>query len=86
MWFSAGIANILGDNQRQQILALGRLGWPVRRIEQATGVRREAMSAYLKAAGIAIQAPAGAGRRQNRPVTCPPIWQNRPVRCPPTLT
>ena len=86
MWFSAGMANILGDNQRQQILALGRLGWPVRRIEQATGVRRETTSAYLKAAGIAIRAPRRAGRRQNRPVTCPPIWQNRPVRCPPTLT
>ncbi len=44
------MANILGDDQKQQILALGRLGWPLRRIEQATGVRRETASAYLKAA------------------------------------
>jgi transposase len=56
------MANILGDDKRQQILALGRLGWPLRRIEQATGVRRETASAYLKAAGIAIRAP-----RQRRP-------------------
>ena len=50
------MANILGDDKRQQILALGRLGWPLRRIEQATGVRRETASAYLKAAGITIRA------------------------------
>ena len=50
------MANILGDDKRQQILALGRLGWPLRRIEQATGVRRETASAYLKAAGIVIRA------------------------------
>src|SRR3989441_861014 len=51
------MANILGDDKRQQILALGRLGWPLHRIEEATGVRRETASGYLKAAGIAIRAP-----------------------------
>ena len=51
------MANILGDDRKQQILALGRVGWPLRRIEQATGVRRETASAYLKAAGIAIRGP-----------------------------
>jgi len=56
------MANILGDDKKQQILALGRLGWPLRRIEQAVGVRRETASAYLKAAGIAIRAP-----RERRP-------------------
>src|SRR5437667_272529 len=56
------MANILGDDKRQQILALGRLGWPLRRIEEATGVRRETASGYLKAAGIAIRAP-----RRRRP-------------------
>jgi DNA-directed RNA polymerase specialized sigma24 family protein len=35
------MANILGDGTQQQGLALGRLGWPLRRIEAATGVRRE---------------------------------------------
>ena len=51
------MANSLGDDRKQQILALGRLGWPLRRIEEATGVRRETASAYLKAAGIVIRAP-----------------------------
>jgi transposase len=56
------MANILGEDKKQQILVLGRLRWPLRRIEQATGVRRETASAYLKAAGIAIRAP-----RRRRP-------------------
>ncbi|MGH8648448.1 MAG: IS21-like element ISGau7 family transposase, partial [Burkholderiales bacterium] len=51
------MTNILGDNKQQQVLALGRLGWTLRRIEQATGVRRETASAYLKAAGIAVRDP-----------------------------
>jgi transposase len=53
------MSNILGDEKQQQILALGRLGWTLRRIEQATAVRRETASAYLKAAGIAVR---GRGR------------------------
>lgn len=57
------MANVLRDTKRQQVLALGRLGWPLRRIEETTGVRRETASAYLKAAGIAIRAPGGWGRR-----------------------
>jgi transposase len=51
------MTNILGDEKRQQALALGRLGWTLRRIEQATGVRRETVSAYLKAAGIPVRGP-----------------------------
>ena len=51
------MANILGDDKQQQVLALGRLGWPLRRIEAATGVRRETASAYLKAAGIPVRLP-----------------------------
>ena len=27
--------------KQEQVIALGRLGWSLRRIEQATGVRRE---------------------------------------------
>ena len=57
------MANVLSDTKRQQVLALGRLGWPLRRIEDATGVRRETASAYLKAAGIGVRAPGGWGRR-----------------------
>jgi len=55
----AGMSNVLADEKHQQVLALGRLGWSLRRIEQATTVRRETASAYLKAAGIAVR---GRGR------------------------
>src|SRR5438046_6682036 len=57
------MANVLSAEKRQQVIALGRLGWPLRRIEETTGVRRETASAYLKAAGIAIRPPGGWGRR-----------------------
>src|SRR5207247_3219603 len=61
------MTNILGDDKQQQVLALGRLGWPLRRIEAATGVRRETASAYLKAAGIAVRLP----RRRRPPAPKP---------------
>ena len=44
------MSNVLGEAKKQQVIALGRLGWPLRRIEQETGVRRETAGAYLKAA------------------------------------
>src|SRR5712691_9814071 len=53
------MSNVLDDEQQQQGLALGRLGWTLRRIEAATGVRRETASGYLRAAGIAVR---GRGR------------------------
>jgi hypothetical protein len=56
------MANVLGREKREQILALGRLGWTLRRIEAETGVRRETASAYLKAAGIAIRPPRKWGK------------------------
>jgi transposase len=58
LWMS----NVLSDEKKQQVLALGRLGWPLRRIEDETGVRRETASAYLKAAGIAVRPPGSWGR------------------------
>jgi len=58
-----GMSNVLSEEKRQQVIALGRLGWPLRRIEQETGVRRETASAYLKAAGIGVRPPRAWGRR-----------------------
>ena len=55
------MSNVLSDDKRQQIIALGQLGWSLRRIEQATGVRRETASTYLKAAGLQVR-PPGWGR------------------------
>src|SRR5262249_3040732 len=48
------MSNVLDQTKPQQLLALGRLGWSLRRIEQALAVRRETISGYLKAAGIAV--------------------------------
>jgi hypothetical protein len=59
---AAGMANVLSGEKRQQVIVLGRLGWSLRRIKEATGVRRETASAYLKAAGIAVRPPGRCGR------------------------
>ncbi len=56
------MSNVLKADIQQQIVALGRLGWSLRRIEQATGVRRETASAYLKAAGIPVRGRGGRPR------------------------
>ena len=56
--------NVLSESKRQQVVALGRLGWPVRRIQKEIGVRRETASAYLKAAGVPVR---DARHRQLRP-------------------
>ena len=61
------MANVLNEEKKQQVLALGRLGWSLRRIQQAIHVRRETASAYLKAAGIAVRPPSGWGRCEPKP-------------------
>jgi transposase len=57
------MSNVLSDDKKQQVIALGKLGWTLRRIEQATGVRRETASNYLKAAGIGVRPSGSWGRR-----------------------
>jgi hypothetical protein len=57
------MSNVLSEEKKQQVIALGKLGWPLRRIEQATGVRRETASAYLKAAGVVVRLPRFWGKR-----------------------
>ncbi len=57
------MGNVLSRAKREQVIALGRLGWPLRRIEQATGVRRETAGDYLRQSGIAIRAPGSWGER-----------------------
>jgi len=49
------MSNVLDDQKQQQIRALGRLGWTLSRIEETTGIRRETISGYLRAAGIAVR-------------------------------
>jgi transposase len=64
---SVNVSNVLNDEKKQQVIALGRLGWSLRRIERATSVRRETASVYLKAAGIALRPPGGWGRAVAKP-------------------
>src|SRR5262252_9346193 len=59
---SLGMSNVLSEEKKQQVIALGKLGWSLRRIEGATGVRRETASGYLKTAGVVVCLP-GWGRR-----------------------
>src|SRR5438046_9916556 len=57
------MANVLKDEKKQQIIALGRLGWSLRKIQEATRVRRETISAYLRGAGVEIW-PPGRWKRE----------------------
>jgi transposase len=56
------MSNVLDDDKQRQVLALGRLGWSLRRIQHATGVRRETASDYLRAAGIPVRGRGGRPR------------------------
>ena len=57
------MSNALSEEKKQQVIALGKLGWSLRKIERETGVRRETAGAYLRAAGIAVRMPRAWGRR-----------------------
>ena len=84
MRLSASMANILSDAKKQQVIALGQLGWTLRRIEGATGVRRETVGAYLKAAGLAVRPPGRWGHPPANPaqrgVHRPPDAGGGPLR------
>ena len=44
-----GMANVLNEEKKQQVLALGRLGWSLRQIQQAARIRRETAGACHEA-------------------------------------
>lgn len=56
------MGNVLNEAKKQQVIALGRLGWSLRRIQRSTGVRRETAATYLRGVGIALRAPGAWGR------------------------
>ena len=55
------MGNVLSREKREQVIALGRLGWSLRRIEEATGIRRETAGDYLRSAGIVVRSPGSWG-------------------------
>jgi len=57
------MGNVLSREKREQVIALGRLGWSLRRIEHATGVRRETASDHLWSSGIVIRSPGSWGEK-----------------------
>jgi len=61
------VSNVLSEEQKQQVIALGRLGWSLRRIEKAAHLRRQIAGAYLRAAGVAVRPPGGWGRNAPKP-------------------
>ena len=58
---------VLDHQKQQQVLGLGRLGWPVRRIAEATGVDRATVRGYLLAAGIPVRGRGRPGERAAKP-------------------
>jgi transposase len=56
------VSNVLNEEKKQQVIALGRLGWSLRKIQKTTGVRRETAADYLRAAGIGLRPPGAWGR------------------------
>jgi transposase len=58
---------VLDQQKQQQIVGLGRVGWPVRRIAAATGVDRATVRGYLLAAGIPVRGRGRPGEEPAKP-------------------
>lgn len=56
------MSNVLSEEKRQQVVALGRLGWSLRRIESETGIGRRTAGHYLRDAGVGLRPPGRWGR------------------------
>jgi transposase len=76
------VSNVLSDDKKKQVIALGQLGWSLRRIEKATGVRRETATGYLKVAGIAVRPPGGWGKLPPAKPANNPTTDSRPESIP----
>ena len=60
---SETVSNVLSEEKQKQVIALGQLGWSLRRIEKSTGIRRETAGGYLRAANIPVRPPGAWGKR-----------------------
>src|SRR3954465_7169477 len=61
------MSNVLDNDTQQQSRGRGRLGWTLSRIQEATGIRRETVSGYLKAAGIAVRSRGRPSESKAKP-------------------
>jgi hypothetical protein len=60
---SLDVSNVLNEEKKKQVVALGQLGWSLRQSEKATCVRRETAGGYLKPAGIPLRPPGRWGKK-----------------------
>jgi hypothetical protein len=60
------MGNVMSKAEQEQVVALGRLHWSLRKIEEATGCRRETAGKYLRLAGVPVRPP---GRWGHAPAT-----------------
>ncbi len=75
---------VLEKAKQEQVIARGRLGWSLRRIEAATGVRRETAGGYLSSAGPRtgeLRREHLSGKRGGHHIRA----ADRPRRTPPPL-
>ena len=74
----------MDNDTQQQIRALGRLGWTLSRIQEATGIRRETVSGYLKAAGIAVRSRGRPSESKAKPAISEEVSTD--LRAKPAIT
>jgi len=79
------MSNVLDNDKQQQLRALGRLGWTLSRIQEATGIRRETVSGYLKAAGIAVRSRGRPSEAKSKPAISAEVSTD-PERSKPATT
>ena len=74
------MSNVLNDEKQQQVRALGRLGWTLSRIQEATGIRRETISGYLKAAGITVRGRGRPSESKPKPAISAEVSTDLPAK------
>ena len=68
---TAFISSIPAGFSCQQVIAQGRLGWSLRRIQRVTKFRRETAAVYLREAGVAVRPPGLWGHGSASPAKEP---------------
>jgi hypothetical protein len=68
------MSNVMSKAEQERVVDLGKAGWSLRRIEAATGCRRETAGKYLRLANVAVRSPgrwghgaAAAGGEASKP-------------------
>ena len=77
------MSNVLEQHTQEQVLALGRLGWTLSRIGEATGVHRVTVGAYLRAAGIPVRGRGRPGEDPPKPTISGEVSTDSPA--PPAI-